>query len=65
MVMGFDSTAGIQHQKGGVPWKHGMTGVKVNKCKLKKPSKNSTRSQQKSASEGEFFVRPIKYVTLH
>lgn len=37
LIMGFDADKGLQYQKGGVPWKGGMTSVKLHQCDLKRP----------------------------
>ena len=66
LVMGFDSQAGIQHQKGGVPWQHGITGVKINQCALinstlaaATTNNSDQRPQHHSMSDFQFFAPPM------
>ena len=63
LILGFDSTAGIQYQQGGVPWKGGMTQVKVNQCELKKrPMTTITQDVSTIVSTHQtssFFVPPV------
>jgi hypothetical protein len=62
LIMGFDSQAGIQHQKGGVPWQHGITGVKVHQCALKKAASAGTTDephQHHPKPQIQFFAPPM------
>eukprot|EP00797_Seminavis_robusta_P020170 Sro307_g113170.1 n/a (378) ;mRNA; r:12564-13697 len=61
LIMGFDSKAGIQHQRGGVPWAHGVTGVKLHQCGLRKASTQSADGNPQTLIKRKmpFFVPPM------
>ena len=64
LMLGFDAQAGIQHQRGGVPWKEGVTAVHLAPCELKRPEEIDDiikgSSTDNTTATGSFFVPPME-----